>query len=179
MQAGLHSHHAKRYPKDKFLFGQESSTKNPWITFGSNLPPLGFTAVYFSGGINGNIADFLVRTAWDVIVLTLFSFDSSGEPVWLLLWIGIHATWGLSYLYLGRWGLWLLFALAGLVITSGGLVFAALESEGLDGTSRSTASSQVWILGVGLFTAAVVLLTSIDTFRRLRARSSLTISAQT
>ncbi len=134
--------------------------------------PLGFAAVYFGGAVSGNIADFLVRTAWDVIALTLFSFDSSGEPAWLLLWIGIHGTWGVSYLYLGRRGLWLLLALAGLVITSGGLVFAALEAEGLDGTSRSTASSQVWILGVGLFTAAVVLLTAIDTFRRLRTRKA-------
>ena len=154
------------------MFRQESSRKNPWITFGSNLLPLGLAAVYFGGAINSNIADFLVRTAWDVIVLTLFSFDSSGEPGWLLLWIGIHVAWGLSYLYLGRWGFWLLFALVGLVITSGGLVFAALESEGLDGTSRSTASSQVWILGVGLFTGAIVLLTSIDTYRRERVRKA-------
>ena len=131
--------------------------------------PLGFAAVYFSGAINGSIADFLVKIGWDVIVSTLFSFDSSGEPGWFLLWIGIHVTWGLNYLYLGRWSLWLLFALVGLVSTSGGLVFAALEAEGLDETSRSTASSQVWILGVGLFTAAVVLLNATDAFRRLRA----------
>lgn len=143
--------------------------KNPWITFGSSLLPLGFAAVYFSGAINGNIADFLVRVGWDVIVLTLFSFDSSGEPGWLLIWIGIHVIWGLNYLYLGRWSLWLLFAFVGLVSTSGGLVFAALEAEGLDGTSRSTASSQVWILGVGLFTAAVALFNATDAFRRLRA----------
>jgi len=154
------------------LFRQESSRKNLWITFGSNLLPLGLAAVYISGAISDSIADFLVRTAWDVIVLTLFSFDSSREPGWLLLWIGIHLTYGLSYLYLGHWGLWLLFALIGLVITSGGLVLAALEADGLDGTSRSTASSQVSILGVGLITAAVVLFTSMDTFRRMRAHSS-------
>ena len=46
------------------------------------------------------------------------------------------------------------------------------EAEGLDGASRSTASSQLWILGVGLFTAAFVLLTAADISRRLRARKT-------
>lgn len=32
-------------------------------------------------------------------------------------------------------------------------MFAALQTEGLDGTSRSSASSQVWILGVGTVTS--------------------------
>lgn len=85
----------------------------------------------------------------------------------------MHLTWGLGYLYLGRWGRWLLTALVGLVITSGGLVFAALEAEGLDGIARSTASTQLWILGVALFTAAVVLFTPIEALRRLRAMEGL------
>ncbi len=152
---------------------QESSKKNPWIAFGGNLLPLGFAAVYFSGAISGNIADFLVKIGWEVIILTLFASPESGEPGWLLLWIGMHLTWGLGYLYLGRWGRWLLTALVGLVITSGGLVFAALEAEGLDGIARSTASTQLWILGVALFTAAVVLFTPIEALRRLRAMEGL------
>ena len=154
------------------MYSQQSSSKSSWITFGSILIPLAFAAVYFSGSINGSVADFLVRFAWEVIVSTLFSFSSSGEPGWLLFWIVIHFTWGLSYLYLGHLGLWLISALAGLVFTSGGLVFAALEADGLDGISRSTASSQMWILGVGLFTATFVILTAINTYSRSRARDA-------
>ena len=63
-------------------------------------------------------------------------------------------------------------AVTGLVITSGGLVFAALEAEGLDGASRSTSASQAWILGIGLFTVVVGVITVLDPSRRLRARQA-------
>lgn len=146
--------------------------KNPWIAFLCNLFPLGFAAVYFGGAINSGIATVLVKIGWRALIFPLFASGAPGGPGWLLLWIGLHFTWGLGYLYLGRWVRWLLTALVGLVITSGVLMFASLFTAlGLEGTVAlsSTPMTQLLSLGVALFTAAMVLFTSIDARRLLRA----------
>ncbi len=150
------------------------------IALGASLVPLVFAGFYFGGAISWDINDFLVNFGMVVVAMTIFDFNSPIYDiplVWLLLWIGIQFTWGLGYLYLGRWGFWLLFALAGLVINSGGLMFAARVAEQAPDTLYSpvrlpTTSSRVVILAMGLIAAAVVFFTCLDALRRLRARSA-------